>query len=250
MANGTSTTGTARTGTWQGERPSGDPRDYGLGLNYARGFQTRPGFMAMSRDLEGEHQALQQGWGRQQAELGRQFQAQQAGLGRQHETSQLNLQLGQRERESVRDAALRQQQMDIARGAQQASWNRYASIAPYLTQALGQAQAGYRGAGQVGNQPEISAAPVYNQQQIQQQVNAQKAATDLQTAGQIRRMQEQQAGRMGAQGPLAQALAAMYQGQGLAASTAAERETRMNAAQMNAAQVLRGQTAQEQQFAS
>ncbi len=102
-----------------------------------------------------------------------------------------------------------------------------------------------------GGGPTISAAPVFTPNQIQADVNTMRATNDQSTAGQVRDMQQRLGGRgMGAGSPLSQALTGMFTGQNLQANTAGETEKRLSSAQANAKQVLAGQTAQEQQFAS
>ncbi len=82
----------------------------------------------------------------------------------------------------------------------------------------------------------IDSKPVYSDDQIQQQVNAARAANDASTAGKTREMQESMAGRgYGSRSPLAEMLSNMYAGQNLATNTANERDTRMEASKQNAA---------------
>jgi len=131
----------------------------------------------------------------------------------------------------------------------QAQMERFRTILPYLTSQFGNLQSMV--GGQSGPGPQITAGPIWGDQQIQEQVNAARATGDQATANRISEMQQGVAGRgFGANSPLAQAIAAQYQGQGLAANVAGERETRMSMAERNAQQLLRGQQAAEQQYAS
>lgn len=110
-------------------------------------------------------------------------------------------------------------------------------------------QAGNTSPGQVGQAPQISAAPIWSQEQIQQQINGQTAQNDAKTGGQIRDINQSAAGRgFGSNGPLSQALGVMAQGQNTATNTQNAQQTQWNAAQGNAQQVLAGQQAQEGQF--
>jgi len=86
---------------------------------------------------------------------------------------------------------------------------------------------------------------------IDQQVNAMRAQNDARNATDIRNTTEQIAGRGFTQNsPLMAALTARYNVANTMANTGGERDIRMNAAQMNAEHLLRGQLAQEQQFAT
>lgn len=142
---------------------------------------------------------------------------------------------------------------------------RWDQLSPYVTGILGGLQNGgtggafgagglfgaYQGQGQVGTQPQINAAPVYSQDQIQQQVNTARANNDQKTAGEIQQMNNSLGGHgYGSNSPLAAVLGASYQGQNMQANTANETSTRLNAAQMNSQQLLAAQQAQEAQFAN
>jgi hypothetical protein len=103
--------------------------------------------------------------------------------------------------------------------------------------------------GQIGQAPQITAAPVWSQSQIQQQINGQQAQNDAKTGGQIRDINQSAAGRgFGSGGPLSQALGVIAQGQNTATNTQNAQQTQWNAAQGNAQQLLAGQQAQEGQF--
>lgn len=103
--------------------------------------------------------------------------------------------------------------------------------------------------GQSGPSPEITVGGVLNPQQIQQQVNAARAANDMATGSRITDTNRSLAGRgFGAGSPLAAALSTGMQNQNLATNTANEREIRLGGAQMNSGQLLRSQMAREEQF--
>lgn len=140
---------------------------------------------------------------------------------------------------------------------------RFGQVFPYMqdliSRALGGGGSGARGGisgggfggygGGLAGVYNINTNPIWNQQQIQQQVNAAAAQNAGRTATNIRGMQGAMAGRgMGSNSPLSQALAAQYQGQGLAASSDAARNIRWNAAQGNAEHVLKAQNAMAQQY--
>jgi hypothetical protein len=108
---------------------------------------------------------------------------------------------------------------------------------------------GYQGSGPVGGpQPGINASPIYSQSQIQQQVNAGKAAGDTRAEGDVARMRQSMAARGFGQGPAAFDLERGIRGKALASSMANERETRMGAAGQNAEHVLKAQMGQEEQY--
>jgi hypothetical protein len=111
---------------------------------------------------------------------------------------------------------------------------------------------GYNGTGSVGGpEPTITAAPVWTQQQINQQVNSQNANVDAQVGSQTRDMQQGLAGRgFGSNSALSNSLAMGYQGQGLQQKMSNQQQTNWNAAQGNAQQLLSSQQAQEQQYAN
>ena len=147
---------------------------------------------------------------------------------------------------------------DVERQAQAAelphkfAQQRFNQIFPLLQSQLGQAQAGYQTPGGAsGQSPEITVGPMWNPQQIQQQVNASRAANDQATAGRMQGVQRQVgASGFGSNSPLAMALQNNLQNQNLATNTANERETRMKATQENANQIFRTQMGREQQFAA
>lgn len=142
--------------------------------------------------------------------------------------------------------------MDLASLPINAQMSRFNTVLPMLSSQFGNLQSMMATAGgQSGPSPEITVGGVLNPQQVQQQVNASRAANDQATQGRIMGMQQNMAGRgFGTNSPLAQALSTGMQNQNLATNTANERETRLNAAQMNAGQVLKSQQAREQSFSN
>jgi hypothetical protein len=133
---------------------------------------------------------------------------------------------------------------------------RFNQVFPWLQGMLGGTLGGIKGpftagGAQIGTPPPISAGPVWDPQQIQQNVNASRATTDASTQAQMRQASQSAAGRgMGANGPLVQALQGQLQNQNLATNVGNEQSTRWNAALGNAGQLLKGQQAQEGQFAA
>lgn len=202
----------------------------------------------------------------------------------QSQTKQLGMQLGQRQNEAAMQNATQNRQIgsnetmgrlnnDTAMAGVQAGrqaamatnatnraaldnqQGRFNTVLPYFTDALsnlsGKFGAGYQGGGQQGTQPNISDAPVYTPQQMNQQVNAQTASNDMATQSKIRQMQSSMAGRgYGSQSPLLAALRQGYQNQNMVTNTANARDTRLNSAKMNSDQVLKAQVAREAQFAN
>lgn len=102
------------------------------------------------------------------------------------------------------------------------------------------------GAG-VGFANTITPGPVWNSQQIGQQVNQAKAYNDAATAAQQLSAGRSLAGRgQGYNSPLLSQIDAQLQGQDLAANDASAQGINWNAAQGNAQQLLAGQSAQSQ----
>lgn len=225
-------------------------RDNNFGLNFNQGFGSGP--MTLFNTYDPRERDAFQGYNDQV-------------LGRQRFQQQRQLQgdeLAQREREFQRNYDLQnrelQQRMQIAQLQMQASlaplqWEKqkYGQTAPGIRSQIADLGRWQSAGGVGGQQPFISDAPVYSEQQIQNQVNSQRAQNDAQTASQTRQMQQQMAGRgFGSRSPLAMALGQGYQNQALAANTQAENDLRFQAAQANSQQVLRAQQAREQQYAS
>lgn len=129
---------------------------------------------------------------------------------------------------------------------------RFNTVFPWLQgQIGGMSKSPYTIGGQSPAGPDITAGPVWNDQQIQQKVNAGKASVDQQTQTAQRTAAAGAAGRgFGGTSPLVQALQGQLAGQGLAAKAGQEQQTRWGAAQGNAQQMLSSQNAREGQFAS
>jgi hypothetical protein len=120
---------------------------------------------------------------------------------------------------------------------------RYQQLLPW-------AQAEYAASGgTVGPAPEISVGPVWNQQQVQQQVNSGRARNDQAAQTQMRETQNSLAGKgFGGNSPLLAALQNQTQMGNMAANSDMERETRWNAAEGNAGHVLDTQKARSDQY--
>lgn len=166
---------------------------------------------------------------------------------------QVAAQQGMAKDKNAADLAAAQIGADASRYPHQLRQDRFNAVFPELQRqmnATGQTAMSTAG-GASGTGPTINSNPIWNPQSLQQQINASRATTDQGTATQINNMQGSLAGRgFGTNSPLAQALTAQYQGQGLAANVGNERQARMTAAQGNATQQLQSQTAREGQFAS
>ena len=128
---------------------------------------------------------------------------------------------------------------------------RFNEILPLLSNQFSSLNNMATAGGSNGTPPPITAGPTLNPQQIQQQVNQSRAANDQQTAGQIQQTNSSLAGRgFGANSPLSMALNNASQGQNMATNTANETNTRLNAAQQNAGQLLNSQQALSNQWAT
>lgn len=240
-------------------------RDSGFGLNYNRGFTGGRIISGAAGDPELNRAAA----GGYQQRLGAQ-QAHQQGLDRLRaqqgfDRDQLNLQLGQRERESQRNDSTQRaglaNQLELGRMNMSASMyphtlkqGRWDQMFPWIKGQLGNLgnwNSGYQGQGQVGAQPAISDSPIWSPQLIEQQVNATRAQNDQATAGRQAKLGQELAGRgFGSRSPLAMALGEAMAGQNLAGNTQAEQSLRWDAAQGNARHVLDAQKAREVQFAN
>lgn len=160
--------------------------------------------------------------------------------------------LDEKAREANLSAAQAKAELDAKQG-------RFNSVFGYL-QGLGSnflnsspfGQAFRAGGSPVGGpEPRIDANPVWNPQQVQQQVNNQRAQNDAGLQSQERQNSQSLAGRgYGANSPLLSAMNQSASNANLIANASADRDTRLNAAQANAGQVLKGQQAQEGQYAS
>ncbi len=129
---------------------------------------------------------------------------------------------------------------------------RFQAVFPWMQSQVSSALSGAeRAGGQSGPSPEITVGGVYNPQQIQQQVNAQRGTNDQTAASQVSKQGQSLAGRgFGSNSPLLQALSGQTMANNLATNTSNEREIRWNAAQGNAQHLLGTQTARENQFAN
>lgn len=109
----------------------------------------------------------------------------------------------------------------------------------------------YNTSSQTGQQPTISDAPIYNDQRIQEQVNATRAQNDAAMASRNAQLQRDAAGRgAGSRSPLVEQLMNSNYAQNLAGNTQAEQQLRFDAAGKNAQQVLAAQKAREEQYAN
>lgn len=166
------------------------------------------------------------------------FQGQQAGLDRAFQGAQGD--------------ASRANQMSIA-NLPYAFKNRVFDTVSPLLSGLMNGQGSAFSFGQVGGtntpQPQITAAPVYTDQQTNQQVNNQQSQNASKAAAQMRTNSTGLAGQgWGANSPLLAALNSGVQNQLMASNATAARETPFMAAQANAKQLLAGQQAQESQW--
>ena len=93
----------------------------------------------------------------------------------------------------------------------------------------------------------ITTGPIWNQNQIQGQVNQMRAGNDAATAGQALKLADSTAGKgFGVNSPLYQELVGNAQGMNRATNTGAENDLRFNAAQGNAQHLLATQQADVQ----
>jgi hypothetical protein len=127
---------------------------------------------------------------------------------------------------------------------------RFGQVFPYLQSRLNQFGPNGGDASSSNSSPEITVGPVWNGQQVQQQVNQSRAANDAATQSQQRQMQQQLGGQgFGSGSPLAMALGAGMQNQNLQTNTQNETGIRNNASQVNAGQIFNTQQARSQQYA-
>lgn len=130
--------------------------------------------------------------------------------------------------------------------------NRFNSILPLLSNQFSNLSRNPASAGgSNGQPPPITAGPVLSDQQIQQQVNQSTAATNQQAQGQMQSSDNSLAGRgFGANSPLSMALNNSTQNSARATNASNESNTRLNAAQQNAGQLLNSQQALSNQWAT
>jgi hypothetical protein len=143
-------------------------------------------------------------------------------------------------------------QAEAAELAPRLQQQRFNTVFPWLQNQLGSAMAGSTTpGGSSGPSPEITVGPMWNPQQIQQQVNASRAANDQALGGQMNRIQSKVgASGFGSNSPLAMALQNQAANANRAMNTANEREARMRATEANANQIFKTQMGREQQFAA
>jgi len=239
------------------------PNDYSnLPNDFRTGFQTgqnhfqMTGFAADPGQIFGQLQGQQFGAG--EAQKARQFQGAQATQGQQFQGQQADLarqfQGGQAEAQRALELHQAQIAADASRYPFDLKQQRFDQLFPMFQHsltALGTPGQPFTAGGASGASPEITVGGTLNPQQVQQQVNSQRAANDQATEGRMRQTAGQTAGRgFGANSPLLMALQGQAMGQNLATNTANERETRLGAAQQNSQHVLSTQQAREAQFAS
>ncbi len=140
------------------------------------------------------------------------------------------------------------QRANIAADAAKYSTNvRQGNVSTYSPWAMGNYAT--IAAHQVPTSPEISVGPVWNPQQIQQQVNAGRAKNDQGTAAQGMATEEALAGKgYGANSPLLVALQGQQRMSNLGQNADLERQTRMGAQQANVDQILKSQQARATEF--
>jgi hypothetical protein len=169
------------------------------------------------------------------------------------ENQRLSSQLGFNREQLAQQGALTRAQIEASLAPTRFAQQKFDAVFPMVQGQLGnlagqgQSWGGYTGQ-PAGPRPEISDAPVYNEQQIQQNVNAQRAQTDAGTATQQRAMGNQMASRgFGSNSPLAMALNNSLMQSGMATNTANEQDLRWKAAAGNASQRLDAQKARATQ---
>src|SRR5262245_18522141 len=237
-------------------------RDTGFGLNYNQGFRGREGVAFMPQSIAGSANSA---WDALGAQRQRDFQGGQADQQRGLERDLAGANLAQQRYATDTAAQTARQgnrlQYQAAIYPEQGKMNRFNQVFPLFSDALGKfgsggmLQGGYGRAGATGTQPNISAAPVFSPQQIQQQVNAARSGNDQSAAGAQQRMQHrwhhQLAGPVfGTSAPPAPALRQNLYAQNLATNPGNERDIRSGAAQTNAGQVFEAQKARQQQYAN
>lgn len=128
---------------------------------------------------------------------------------------------------------------------------RFNTIFPYLTGQLGarsnQPAAQVQGSERQG--PEITVRPIYDEAQIQQQVNSMRARNDMSLASRMNESQRALGGQgFAGRSPALEATRARLLAANTAANTQGELDMRTQLAGANAQQILRGQSARDQQF--
>lgn len=230
-------------------------RDSGMGLNFNRGFGSRSGPRGSTGYLEGLDSAARAG---QQLQQFRENQR-----GRQFEQGNLNLQLNAARERDALNAQLQREgygnAQQIANLQAEASkyphilkQQRWNQLFPSVQGILGQAgnfNDMYSGAG-LDKSARVNEAPVYDNQQIQEQVNATRAQNDAKLASDQSALSRRLAGRgFGSRSPVGMMMSQAMAGQNLQGNTAAEQQLRFNAAEANAKQVLDAQRANVERVA-
>lgn len=171
----------------------------------------------------------------------------------QAEMARLGAQLGFNREQLAQQGALTRQQIEASLAPTRFAQSKFNTLFPWVQQQMGgmlgggKGQFGYNGPG-LPAPPPISDAPVYSEQQINQNVNAQRAENDAATVSKQRGVQGQMASRgYGANSPLSMALQNSLSMGNLATNTANERDLRWQAAQGNATQRLEAQKARATQ---
>jgi hypothetical protein len=148
------------------------------------------------------------------------------------------------------EKAIADQQAALQREALAQKGSQFGAIFGQLGGLLGQAQSGAYGVGGTNTPtPTISAAPVWSDQMINQQANESTAGLLQGAQSQQQALAQKYAGMgFGRASPGLLAQQSNLAAQARGAATGAANAIRWNAAQGNAAQVLKGQTAQQQQW--
>lgn len=128
---------------------------------------------------------------------------------------------------------------------------RFNTVFPWAQGAIGGLAAG--GGDRVGGAPRalpgVTTGGVWSDEQVNQQVNSQKAGIQQQAAARQQQAAQQVAGRgFGRKSPLLAGLETSIGNQAMAAGADAERQTRWDAAQGNAQQRTTGETLAQQQW--
>lgn len=142
---------------------------------------------------------------------------------------------------------------DAAKFPAQLQQDRFNRLLPSLQSALNGGGAGDSGVigGASTAGPRIDIGPIWNEGQIQQQVNAGRAMNDRRLGGNLRQIRQSTAGRgFGANSPLQMALSTQARMGGAAANADLGRNVRWDSAQGNAQHRLSSQQAAEVQHSN
>lgn len=159
-------------------------------------------------------------------------------------------QLGFQREQLAQQGALSRAQIEASLAPTRFAQQKFNTVFPWVQGQLGNLMGGgsggfgYKGAPLPTNRPEISDAPIYSDQQIQANVNAQRAMNDQATASKQQQIQSQMAARgYGSNSPLAAALQNSLAIGNMQTNTANEQDLRYKAAAGNAGQRLEAQKA-------